>query len=286
MSKKSRSSGKIVPPAVSSTGREVTITPLQIGLLLVFLLLLCGGLYGLFRTFEAPAEQVATQSGDALILPPGSLPQGNVIQVQPSGDGMVQVPSQSPQGQVVMPSGANRLDSTPEGFPMEGGGNAPVTIVEFSDFQCPYCRQFAQELLPQIREKYLKGGKVRFVWRDMAIRGPESEAAAAAALCAHEQGRFWPYHDALYTRQQGQNQGVFTPDTLKAVAAEVGRIEPQLFATCLDSNRYLPAVRASTQEATAGLKLTGTPTFFVNGNKIEGNLEWAKWDEMLSLATQ
>jgi len=160
-----------------------------------------------------------------------------------------------------------------------------VTVLLFSDFQCPYCRQFAQDILPKLREKWITPGKVRIIWRDMAIKGPESEAAGAAALCAHEQGRFWAYHDLLYSRQQGENQGAFTADKLKAMATEVGRIQPELFNQCVDSARYLPAVKASTQDGQANLKITGTPTFFVNGQKIEGNLELAKWDEMLTVAT-
>ena len=197
----------------------------------------------------------------------------------------MQVPSQPAQGQVVYPSGANRQDSTSEGFPSDGSATAPITILELADFQCPYCRQFSQDIYPKIREKYVKTGKVRLIWRDMAIRGPESEAAGAAALCAHEQGRFWPYHDLLYARAEGQNQGAFTPETLKAMANEIGWIKPDLYAQCLDSGRYLPAVRASTQDTLNNLKLSGTPTFFVNGRKVEGNLEWEKWDDMLGAAT-
>lgn len=299
MSKKSRSGQKQTASEHHSEDarvRDITVKPIHALAIVILILIGCAFFLAFSQVWqqtsgEGDAPQVGAapvQAGSANILPPGSLPQGNVIQVQPGKDGMVQLPAQAPQqqAQVVYPSGANRPDSTPEGFPSEGAATAPITILELADFQCPYCRQFAEDTLPKIREKYLKDGKVRLIWRDMSIRGPESDAAAAAALCAHEQGRFWPYHDLLYARAQGQNQGAFTAATLKAMAAEVGRIQPELFAQCLDTGRYLPAVRASTQDATTNLQLAGTPTFFVNGRKVEGNLAWEKWDEMLSSATQ
>jgi protein-disulfide isomerase len=273
-----KAGGKPVAPQPSA-GREIVIRPvhLLIGVLTVLALVL--GLVLLTRLFEPePQTAVAPLPGSAPIqVQPGSAP----IQIQPGG-GQVAVPA----GQVVYPSGANRTDSTPEGFPAEGRADAPVTALIFSDFQCPYCRQFAQDILPGLREKWINTGKLRIIWRDMAIRGAESEAAGAAALCAHEQGRFWAYHDLLFARQQGQNEGAFSATALKALAPEAGRIQPEIFNQCVDSARYLPAVKASTQDATGTLKLTGTPTFFINGQKTEGNLEPAKWDELLTIATQ
>ncbi len=285
---------KAAPPA--GTGREIVIRPTHVLLTAALALLVVVGLLLLTVYFnnqaevaQAPASNAAPASGAQ--LPPGAVPiqvqpGGAPIQVQPGGAPIQVGGAGQPQpGQVVYPSGANRPDSTPEGFPSEGPANAPVTILEFSDFQCPYCRIFAQDVLPKLREKYISTGKLRIIWRDMAIRGAESEAAGAAALCAHEQGRFWPYHDLLFARQQGQNEGAFSAAKLKAMAAEVGRIQPELYNQCIDSGRYLPAVKASTQDAQNTLKLTGTPTFFVNGQKIEGNLEWAKWDDLMMTAT-
>lgn len=269
---KGRSAPATPPPSAS---REILIRPVHVFSVLLAAVVVIVGLVVLTRLFEP-------ETPTAVAPQPGS----NVIQVQP-GAGPVQIggPGQVQPGQVVYPSGANRPDSTPEGFPSEGLANAPVTILEFSDFQCPYCRHFAEEVLPKLREKYISTGKARIIWRDMAIRGPESEAAGAAALCAHEQGRFWVYHDGLYKRQQGQNEGTFSVANLKALAGEVGRIQPELFAQCIDTGRYLPAVKASTQDAQNAVKLTGTPTFFVNGQKVEGNIGWEKWDEMLTAAT-
>jgi protein-disulfide isomerase len=82
--------------------------------------------------------------------------------------------------------------------PAKGNSDAPVTIVEFSDFQCSFCKKFWRETLPQIEEKNVRTGKVRFVYRHLAILGPSSVQAAIASECAHEQGKFWPYHDRLF----------------------------------------------------------------------------------------
>ncbi len=176
------------------------------------------------------------------------------------------------------------VDITPEGFPLKGSLNAPVTMVEFSDFQCPYCRQFATQTLPLIEQKYIRTGLVRLIYRDFAVQGPESQWAAEAAYCAQEQGAFWPYHDLLFARQQGHNQGIFTKENLKLFAAELG-LEPRLFAQCLDSGRYAAMVQAATQEGRS-LGLRGTPTFFINGRKVEGALPFERWDELFSLYAQ
>ena len=245
------------PPSASS--REIVIRPAHVVLGGLVVVLVVAVLVVLTRVFEPPEQvAIAPQPGSA----PGQVqagaapiqvqPGGAPIQIQPGG-APIQVggsgsQAAAPPGQIVYPSGANRPDSTPEGFPADGSATAPVTVLLFSDFQCPYCRQFAQDILPKLREKWITPGKVRIIWRDMAIKGPESEAAGAAALCAHEQGRFWAYHDLLYSRQQGENQGAFTADKLKAMAVEVGRIQPELFNQCVDSARYLPAVKASTQD--------------------------------------
>lgn len=176
------------------------------------------------------------------------------------------------------------VDITPEGFPLKGSLSAPVTMVEFADFQCPFCRQFATETLPLIEEKYIRTGLVRLIYRDFAVQGPESQWAAEAAYCAQEQGAYWSYHDLLFARQQGHNQGIFNKENLKLFAAELG-LDTQLFAECLDSGRYAAIVQAATQEGRS-LELQGTPTFFVNGRKVEGALPFEQWDELFSLYAQ
>ena len=270
-------------PAPVSTGgpKEIVVKPLHLAVGTVIIVALALLIFiGLPRLLAGQQGQTAVSvpasAADASGVPDGALP------IQPGSLGSAAAAAQI--GQVVYPSGANRPDSTPEGFPMEGAADAPITILEFADFQSLYSRPFAQDSLPMLRQKWFPTGKVRLIWRDLAQGGSESEAAGAAALCAHEQGRFWPYHDMLFARQKGQNQGAFSADNLKAIAKDVGRINLDLFNQCVDSGRYLPAVRASTLDA-QNKQITNAPTFFVNGKKVEGNLDPATWDDMLRVGT-
>src|SRR5574337_1918930 len=97
-------------------------------------------------------------------------------------------------------------------LPALGDANAPVVIDEYSDFQCPYCGQFALTKFPQIEQAFVSNGQVKFVFHPFAFIGAESQWAAEASYCAREQGRFWEYHDALFQNQRGENQGAFSKD--------------------------------------------------------------------------
>ncbi|MFN8470643.1 MAG: thioredoxin domain-containing protein [Anaerolineae bacterium] len=279
-------------PEASGGSQEIVVRPIHLILGIVILVALALLIFvGLPRLIggqqaesvaSAPAAPAVQPVSGGADVPPGALQFENGLPVQPAGMGSASANAQL--GQVVYPSGANRPDSTPEGFPMEGAADAPITILEFADFQSLYSRPFAQDSLPMLREKWFPTGKVRLIWRDLAVGGPESEAAGAAALCAHEQGRFWPYHDMLYARQKGQNQGTFSADNLKAMAKDVGRMNLDLFNKCVDSGRYLPAVRASTLDA-QNKQITTAPTFYVNGRKVEGSLDPSTWDDMLRVGS-
>lgn len=146
------------------------------------------------------------------------------------------------------------------GFP-----NAPVTMVELSDFQCSFCRKFWAETLPRLKEAYIKKGEVRFVYQHFAILGEPSFAAAQAAECASEQEKFWPYHDKLFESQGGL---AFTDAKLKRYARELG-LDVGAFTQCLDSRKYRQKVE---EETGLGLQLgaRGTPTFFLNGRMLPG----------------
>ncbi len=144
-----------------------------------------------------------------------------------------------------------------------GSANAPVTIVEFSDFQCSFCKKFWNDTLPRLKETYIKKGKVRFIYRHFAILGKLSEQAAQAAECAGEQGKFWEYHDRLFA-----NQGAFTDGKLKRYAGEL-KLTAAAFSKCLDSGKYKEKVQGETAVA-AFLGGRGTPTFFVNGRLLVG----------------
>lgn len=150
----------------------------------------------------------------------------------------------------------------------KGDPDAPVTIVEFSDFQCPYCGRFAADAGRQIHEQYVEPGLVRFGYQHFAFLGPESQKAAEASECAAEQGAFWPYHDMLFGRITGENQGSLSPAGLKQYAAEVG-LDAEAFDACLDSGKYVSLVGSETATAQS-LGVTGTPSFLVNGRPLVG----------------
>jgi len=150
--------------------------------------------------------------------------------------------------------------------PMRGSDKAPVTLIEFSDFQCSFCRKFWQTTLPLIKRKYIKTGKVKLVYRHLAILGKHSMAAAQAAECAGEQGRFWEYHDKLFS--YASTPLAFTDGKLKGYAKEL-ELKSQPFSQCLDSGKYLKKVEGETAIA-AFLGARGTPAFFLNGQLIVG----------------
>lgn len=158
--------------------------------------------------------------------------------------------------------------SVPAQGSTKGSPEAKVTVVEYSDFQCPYCARFALDTFPRLEEAYVKTGKVRWVFRHFAFLGQESILAAQAAECAGEQGHFWPYHDKLFASQGGENRGAFSLSRLKALARQLG-LKGETFDACLDSGRQAGKVRADTQEGQRqGVR--ATPTFFVEGKKLEG----------------
>ena len=148
--------------------------------------------------------------------------------------------------------------------PTKGSDKAPVTLIEFSDFQCSFCRKFWKQTLPSLEKQYTETGKVKFVYRHFAILGKHSMAAAQAAECAGEQGKFWPYHDTLL----GGEGSPFSFAKLKGYAKDL-RLNAQTFDQCLDSGKYADKVEKETGIG-AFLGASGTPTFFLNGKLMVG----------------
>jgi protein-disulfide isomerase len=151
------------------------------------------------------------------------------------------------------------IDTT--GAPVRGNVNAPVTIVEFSDFQCPFCGR-ARPTVNKVRETY--GDKVRILFRDFPLQmHPQATKAAEAAACAGDQGKFWEMHDWMFA-----NQGKLQVADLKQHAAEMG-IQTDTFGECLDSGKYGPRwQRGLTDGQQYGV--SGTPAFFINGRPLMG----------------
>lgn len=160
---------------------------------------------------------------------------------------------------------------------VRGADTAPVTIEEWADFQCPACGQFARTTVPQLLSTYIANGQVKLVFRNFAFLGPESQAAAEAAECADEQGKFWEFHDRLYASQAGENRGAFSKANLKRMGDALGL--GASFAACVDSGRYAERVQGDTKAGEAkGVR--ATPTLFVGDRKIEGA---ATYDQLKSV---
>jgi len=168
---------------------------------------------------------------------------------------------------------APRVNVASAGHPWTGGKDARVTIVEFSDFQCPYCRS-AESTIKPLREKYRD--QMKLVYMDFPL-GFHTHAmdAARAAQCADAQNKFWPYHDALFA-----NQSKLTPADLKATAAKLG-LNATAFNTCFDKNQPDGTIRQEMAQGQA-LGITGTPTFFINGRQLTGAQPSEKFEEIIN----
>ncbi len=149
-----------------------------------------------------------------------------------------------------------------------GPEEAPVTVVEYSDYLCPHCATAHEQIFKPLVSNHIAAGQVRFELRPVAFLGEESQRAAEAALCAQEQGQFFTYHDRLFAAQRQYGRGGFTQARLESYAAELG-LDVATFSQCLQSRRYAGEVTRISQQAVRD-GVTGTPTFFVNGTKIEG----------------
>ena len=156
--------------------------------------------------------------------------------------------------------------------PVRGLGSAPVTLVEFSYFQCPFCKA-TQGTLKQLHDKY--GDKIRVVHMDFPLPfHSHSLDAAKAARCANDQGKFWPFHDALFA-----DQSKLAPADLKATAKTLG-MNSTKFDTCFDSAKYDTQIKAD-QAAGEKVGVDGTPAFFIDGRPLTGAQPAPKFEELI-----
>lgn len=149
-----------------------------------------------------------------------------------------------------------------------GDPNAPVTVIEFGDFQCPACGQFARVVEPELIQDYIATGKVYFKYHIMAFIGEESHEAGEAALCARDQGKFWAMHSALFHNQVSENNGAFARQRLEEIASSVD-LDMAQFNQCMDENTYEDEVAQSDQEAFEQ-NIRSTPSFLINGQLVTG----------------
>jgi protein-disulfide isomerase len=174
-----------------------------------------------------------------------------------AGPGAAAAPGEGP------PVAVSAADSAFRGFTL-GSDSAPIEVMEYADFQCPHCGEFAVVQFPTIREQLINTGRVRWRFRDYPLNFAWSRISALAGQCAGEQGKFWEMADAMYQRQADWGQSTKNPaglfrDLARSVGADGGK-----FDACLDGQRYAGRIEASRQEAIAR-NVSGTPTFFING---------------------
>lgn len=186
--------------------------------------------------------------------------QQTVVVPQPTTQG-AQVPQPStPPAKVTVANGH---------FPVLGQDSAKVTIVEFADSRCPFCKSFHDDTLPQLTSDYINTGKVKLYWRQYPFLGPASVTAANALECANDQGHFWDLEDYFYKNQPSESDtSMFTTANLSQIAGTLG-MDPNQFQSCLSATsdqKNIDADMADAQKA----GVNGTPTFFVNGTPLVG----------------
>ncbi len=193
--------------------------------------------------------------------------QGGGTQLQPTA---TVAPTATPQQQ---PTGPNiKL----EGLVVKGDPDAPITIVEYSDFQCPFCKRFFDNTLPSIMQDWIDEGKAKLYYKHFPLNQihPQAQKAAEAAECALDQDKFWEMHDKIF-----ENQGAIGVADLKKYAEESG-LDAEQFNECLDGGAKAAIVNEHLQEGIAN-GVTGTPSFFVNGQNIVGARPYEVFQQVL-----
>ena len=159
------------------------------------------------------------------------------------------------------------------GSPLLGDSNAPITILEWGDYQCTYCYKFHQDTLEIINEDFIKSGKVNLVFKDFPLNGPDSLLAAQASYCAEDQGKYWEYHDQLYKNWGGERTGWITRDSLEKFANTI-ELDLVKFNECLDEEKYYQRV-VELHEFGKDIGIDATPSFLIFNDekviKIRGN---------------
>ena len=175
-------------------------------------------------------------------------------------------------------------DTTAQEYNALGSANAPATFIEYSDYQCPFCRRFTTKVLPMIKEQYIDTGKVRFIFKDFPLEiHAEAIDAAIAAHCAGEQDRYFPYHDVLFDKAADRD-AQFTQENFTAWATDLG-LDTARFSACLQSDAPRQKVEASIAEAKRhGVR--GTPSFLINGKLLAGAQPFAAFVQLIEENTK
>ena len=194
---------------------------------------------------------------------------GSLIYMVNSSDGNGGAPKTAKLENPVVPQTATTLPTDA----VRGNPDAPVLIVEYGDYQCPFCGSYFNEVEPVLMQEYVQTGKAKMVFRNLAFLGPESVAAAEAAYCGQEQGKVWEYHDALYAVEiadfaavRQENNGNLNRDLFLKIARD-NALDIANFTQCVDDRKYADQVQQD-NNAAAAIGVQSTPTTFVNGVKV------------------
>ena len=178
--------------------------------------------------------------------------------------------STSPAGNILSSASTTALLALTTRDAILGSSDAPVTLIEYGDYQCPYCAEYFQNVQPEVLKDYISTGKVKMVFRNFAFLGPESTAAAEAAECAEDQNELWPYHDALYSAKVAdyakggkEDDGVLNRALFLHIAQQLG-MNIQMFTSCIDTNKYAGVVAQEVTDA-GNVGVQSTPTTFIDG---------------------
>lgn len=191
---------------------------------------------------------------------------------------VVEAPSQKPSAPVIREEEIRiltpeQITKLPDDDAVKGDNSAPVTIVEFSDFQCPFCAKFFKLTLPLIEENYIKTGKIKLIYRDFPLSShPQAIPAALAAECADDQSAFWKMHDAIFNGQEAWSGNEKVEEIMKDYAKNL-KLNIKAFNACLDSKLLADEVRKDMVEG-ALYGVSGTPAFFINGKFLSGAMPY------------
>jgi protein-disulfide isomerase len=171
-------------------------------------------------------------------------------------------------------SGQNTFNPVGDDDPALGPEDAPVTIVEFADYSCYYCQLWYQQVFAQLMADY--PGQIRFVYRDFPLTQihPAAQPAAEAAECADDQGKYWEFHNAIFSGQYDLSR-----DGFLQIATDLG-LNTTTFASCIDSGKYTDEVLGDLQDG-IDIGVQSTPTFFINGFKVEGALPYESFKSII-----
>lgn len=217
--------------------------------------------------------------GYSLITAASALTTGlNGLTIQGGGNGAGNNIPAAPTGNLTPPPAAaptvQMSDIVTNAAGAIGNDNAPVTIVEFSDYQCPFCRKWFDDVKGQLQTNYIDTGKVKLVYKDFPLSfHPMAQPYAEAARCAGDQSKYWEMHDKIFNEQSTKGQGTiqdFTNTDIKKWAQDLG-LDSTSFDSCLDTGKYSSAVQANFTEGQQ-IGVSGTPAFFIGKSDGTGQL--------------